>query len=54
MASALGVVAVEVPQIQFLDDAMVGFGGLGIWFDIGYMACVSSWVLLDGFSTFCS
>ena len=27
-----------------------GIAGLGAWFDSGYMVCVSSWVLLDGFS----
>ena len=52
VAPALGVVAVEVPQIQFLDDEVWSIGGLGIWFDNGHMVCVSSWVLLDGFSTF--
>ena len=27
---------VEVPQIQFLDDGMVGIFGLGAWLDSGY------------------
>ena len=40
---------VEVPQIQFLDDGMVGISGLGAWLDSGYMVYVSSWALLDGF-----
>ena len=40
---------VEVPQIQLLDDGMVG---LGVWFGSGYMVCVSFWVLLVGFSIF--
>ena len=35
---------VEVPQIQFLDGGMVGFG-LGAWLDSGYMVYVSSWAL---------
>ena len=48
VASALGSVAVEVPQIQFLDDDMVGY----CWAWCGYMVCVSSWVFLDGFSIF--
>ena len=44
VAPALGVVAVEEPQIQFLGD-----GWWDIGFDSGYMVCVSSWVLVDGF-----
>ena len=52
MEAALGPVlamTVVVPQIQFLDDGMVGISGLGAWFNSGYMVCVSSWALLDGF-----
>ena len=34
----------EVPQIQFLDDDMVGvLLGFVLGFDSGYMLCVSSW-----------
>ena len=44
---------VDVPQIQFLDGGMVGFG-LGAWLDSGYMVYVSSWALLDGSCSPCT
>ena len=38
VAPALGVVAVEVPQVQFLHDETVGYWWACWWFDSGYMA----------------
>ena len=39
----------EVPQIQFLDDEMVGYWwGLVSGSTVDTWSCVSSWVLLEG------
>ena len=41
----------ELPQIQLIDDEMVGYWWA--WYLVRqWMVCDSSWVLLDGFSTF--